>query len=154
MSWRDSRTTVRTTTGPTATEDLGRRIAQDLAPGDVLLLVGELAAGKTTFVRGLADGLGADPEGVSSPTFVLIQTYSCSRGDILRLHHVDLYRLKRRQEMVELGLEELVADPAAVTAVEWPRDLVDPDLPAAAGVWRIEIEATGETTREIRVHAP
>ncbi len=154
MSWRNSGTTVRTTTGPAATEDLGRRIAEELEPGDVLLLVGELAAGKTTLVRGLAHGLGADPEGVSSPTFVLIQTYPCSRIGILRLHHVDLYRLKRRQEMVELGLEELVADPAAVTAVEWPRDLVDPALPAATTVWRIELEAVSERTRKIRVHGP
>ncbi len=154
MSWRGSGTTVKTSNGPTATEEIGRRIAEELEPGDVLLLVGELAAGKTTLVRGLARGLGAEPGSVSSPTFVLIQTYSCLREDILRLHHVDLYRLKRRQEILELGLDELLADPAAVTAVEWPRDLVDPDLPAPAGVWRVELEATSERTRKIRVHGP
>jgi tRNA threonylcarbamoyladenosine biosynthesis protein TsaE len=101
------------------TEVLGRDLAATLGPGSVVLLAGELGAGKTAFVRGLAAGLGIDPRSVSSPTFTLIQEY---RGGRLLLYHVDLYRLSRA-EADDLGLE----DPAmeqGVIAIEWPDRLV------------------------------
>ena len=81
----------------------------------MVLLSGDLGAGKTAFVRGLAEGLGIDPGSVSSPTFTLIQEY---RGGRLPLHHVDLYRLQPI-EVDDLGLDELTLE-GGVTAIEWP----------------------------------
>jgi tRNA threonylcarbamoyladenosine biosynthesis protein TsaE len=96
---------------------LGERVAGTLQPGTFVLLHGDLGAGKTAFVRGLAAGLGANPEDVSSPTFVLIQHYSGR----MPLVHVDLYRLDSGAAVDDLGLEELVS--GAVVAVEWAERL-------------------------------
>jgi tRNA threonylcarbamoyladenosine biosynthesis protein TsaE len=93
---------------------VGRAFAERLEPGAVLLIDGPLGAGKTAFVRGVADGLGAAPEAVSSPTFTLIQEYD---GGRLRLFHADLYRLTTA-EAEDLGLPE--TGDAGVLAVEWP----------------------------------
>ena len=83
-----------------------------------MLLSGELGAGKTAFVRGLARGLGADPDEVSSPTFVLVTSYPGR----LTLHHADLYRLRGDGDESEIGLEELPG-PRGVLAVEWAERL-------------------------------
>jgi tRNA threonylcarbamoyladenosine biosynthesis protein TsaE len=103
------------------------RVAGDLAgtlsPGDVVLLSGNLGAGKTAFVRGLAEGLGIDPEDVSSPTFTLVHEY---RGGRLTLYHADLYRLEKAATD-DLGLEELQS---GVLAIEWP-DRLTHSLPSA-----------------------
>jgi tRNA threonylcarbamoyladenosine biosynthesis protein TsaE len=107
------------------TADVARHLANSLAPGSIVLLYGDLGAGKTAFVRGLAEGLGIDPEEVSSPTFVLIQEY---RGGRLPLFHADLYRLDDPREVDELGLEELGAD--GVLAVEWAEKLGSPSANA------------------------
>jgi tRNA threonylcarbamoyladenosine biosynthesis protein TsaE len=92
----------------------GCELAAALQRGAVVLLSGDLGAGKTAFVRGLAAGLGIDPNEVSSPTFTLIQEY---RGGRLTLYHVDLYRLQAG-EVDDLGLDELTEE--GVTAIEWP----------------------------------
>jgi len=86
--------------------------------GEVVLLTGELGSGKTAFVRGLARGLGADPEEVASPTFVLLTAYPGR----LTLHHADLYRLRGDGDDRELGLEELPG-PSGVLAIEWAERL-------------------------------
>ena len=108
------------------TEAAGTRLAQSLCAGDVVLLYGDLGAGKTAFTRGLAQGLGIDPADVSSPTFTLIQEYHGR----LPLYHVDLYRLDER-EVDDLGLEELVVGDGVVV-IEWaerwrgrPDDVID-----------------------------
>lgn len=106
---------IRTTTSEAETSAVGREVGEAVQAGTVLLLTGDLGAGKTAFVRGLAAGLGIDPAEVSSPTFTLIQEY---RGGRLRLQHVDLYRLKPA-EVEDLGLDELAAGDV-VTAIEWP----------------------------------
>jgi tRNA threonylcarbamoyladenosine biosynthesis protein TsaE len=117
-----SAATVRYETASEAeTSAVGERVASAVVPGDVILLYGELGAGKTAFVRGLARGLGAAQDEVSSPTFTLIQEYS-TRGGVL--FHVDLYRLKP-EEVDDLGLDELMGA-GSVVAVEWPERWRDP----------------------------
>jgi len=125
------------------TSAAGERLGETLRGGDVVLLHGDLGAGKTAFVRGLARGLGADPSEVSSPTFTLIQEY---RGRVT-LFHVDLYRLEER-EVDDLGLEELVLGDGVV-AIEWaerwrgrPDDVIE-----------VRIEEVGEENRRIRIAA-
>jgi len=103
------------------TADVARAIAASLSPGAVLLLIGDLGAGKTAFVRGLAEGLGVSPEDVSSPTFTLIQEYRSGRVPLI---HVDLYRLDNAREIDELGLEELGLN--SVLAIEWAEKLPRP----------------------------
>ena len=95
------------------TRGVAREVAEILRPGDVLWLSGGLGAGKTEFAKGLGEGLGiAEP--IVSPTFMLAREYQGRLG----LLHVDLYRLERAQEVIDLGLEDLAAD-EAVTVVEW-----------------------------------
>jgi tRNA threonylcarbamoyladenosine biosynthesis protein TsaE len=113
------------------TSAIGERFASAVRPGDVVLLYGELGAGKTAFVRGLARGLGMAEDEVSSPTFTLIQEYEVGNG---WLFHVDLYRL-RPDEVDDLGLDELTAS-GGVVAVEWPDRWRD--RPTAARAVRIE----------------
>jgi tRNA threonylcarbamoyladenosine biosynthesis protein TsaE len=118
-----------------------RRLAEHLPPGALVLLTGDLGAGKTAFVRGLAAGLGIDPDDVSSPTFTLIQEYVGARV----LRHVDLYRLKGA-EIDDLGLDELTQD-GAVVAIEWAERLSAP--PASA--IRVTIVDLGGDAREISI---
>ncbi len=101
------------TTSEEETCEAGKIIAAELRVGDVVLIDGPLGAGKTAFVRGLAEGLGADPRNVSSPTFTILQQY---RGS-MPLYHADLYRLAPA-EVADLGLEETGLD--GILAVEWP----------------------------------
>jgi len=132
-----------------ATVDLGARLAGSLEPGAAVLLEGELGAGKTAFVRGLAIGLGAPEEGVSSPTFTLIQEY---RGRMPFLH-ADLYRISDEDELYGTGFFDLLGGEGAVL-VEWA-DRIPGALPAerleirlrhggrAPDVRHLEIEGTG-----------
>lgn len=104
-----------TTHSEQETTEAGRRLGSSLPPGSIVLLTGDLGAGKTAFVRGLAIGIGVEAAEVSSPTFTIIQEY---RGGRFVMRHVDLYRLTPR-EVDELGLEEMTLEPA-LTAIEWP----------------------------------
>jgi len=97
---------------------VGRKLAAALQAGDVVLLYGDLGAGKTAFVKGLAEGLGVARDEVSSPTFTLVQEY---RGGRLTLFHVDLYRLNDPREVDDLGLDEIAED--GVLAIEWAEKL-------------------------------
>lgn len=140
---------------PEDTVDRGRLLAKKLVAGDVVLLVGDLAAGKTTLTRGIVKGLSGDPDDVSSPSFVLIQSYACRSGGIRSVHHVDLYRVGDRvAELRELGLEDVLSDPQAVVVVEWPKDTLATWVPADARVWRVRLTLTDTTARKIEVTAP
>jgi tRNA threonylcarbamoyladenosine biosynthesis protein TsaE len=120
---------------------LGQRLAGTLTTGTFVLLHGDLGAGKTAFVRGMAAGLGADPAEVSSPTFVLIQHY---KGN-LPLTHVDLYRLDRGPAVDDLGLEELAS--GGVVAIEWAERLPHP----LAGSVTVKIEDLGGDQRRVSI---
>ena len=120
------------------TASVATALAATLVAGNVILLSGNLGAGKTAFVRGLAEGLGIDPEDVSSPTFTLVHEY---RGGRLTLYHVDLYRLEKAATD-DLGLEELHR---GVLAIEWP-DRLSHEFPGAR---RISIEVLDGDERRI-----
>jgi tRNA threonylcarbamoyladenosine biosynthesis protein TsaE len=131
---------VRVTRSEDETTAVARELAATLRAGDVLLLSGNLGAGKTAFVRGLAEGLGISPDDVSSPTFTLIHEY---RGGRLKLYHADLYRLERAATE-DLGIEELGAADG-VLAIEWPDRLSH----AIEGARCVDIEVVDEQTRRI-----
>ena len=125
---------------------LGERLARDLPRRAVVLLIGNLGAGKTTLAKGIAKGLGAaQPEEVSSPTFTLIHEY----GNARRVYHIDLYRLDREQEAAGLGLDEIF-ERDAVVLIEWGER-----FPALLPAERIEIRLrrAGDESREIEVEA-
>jgi tRNA threonylcarbamoyladenosine biosynthesis protein TsaE len=127
------------------TAAVGARLARELRPGAVIHLFGDLGAGKTVFVRGLAEGLGLDPDEVSSPTFTLIQEYR--EPERVTLFHVDLYRLEGA-EVRDLGLDSLTAD--GIVAIEWANRLPDPDARAIV----VRIEDAGDDERRVRVEMP
>jgi tRNA threonylcarbamoyladenosine biosynthesis protein TsaE len=122
------------------TAALGRDLGRRLQAGGVVLLEGPLGAGKTAFARGLADGLGCDPDDVSSPTFTIVQEY---RGRV-RMQHVDLYRLTPA-EVDDLALEDLMED--SVLAVEWPERW----SAAPAGAVRVRLDPAGESRRRVTI---
>jgi len=131
------------TASVTETEEIARALAASMRGGEVVLLSGELGAGKTAFVRGLARGLGVDPEEVASPTFVLLTSYPGR----LRLHHADLYRLAGNGDDRELGLEELPG-PAGVLAIEWAERL---SLRPWARAIEVTLQHAGEDRRLVRI---
>ena len=135
------RTLTLETAGEEETSSAGESFAADLRAGDVILLHGDLGAGKTAFVRGMARGLGVPPSDITSPTFTLIQEYPSSRGI---LYHVDLYRLNP-PEVEDLGLEELIA--SGIVAVEWPDRWRD----APAGGYEVRLEHLGGDRRALRI---
>jgi tRNA threonylcarbamoyladenosine biosynthesis protein TsaE len=123
---------------------LGERLARDFAPGAVVLLIGNLGAGKTTLAKGIVKGLSAaSPEEVASPTFTLIHEY----GDPPLVYHVDLYRLDDAAAVATLGLEELFDKPAVVL-IEWGERF--PDLMPPERV-EIRLTALADDEREIAV---
>lgn len=117
------------------------QLAEELTAGCFVLLYGDLGAGKTAFVRGLAEGLGIDPGDVSSPTFTLVQDY---RGR-LRLFHVDLYRVDKAIDVEDLALDDLADQ--GVVAVEWAERLAARPERAVD----VRIEDLGGDTRRIRI---
>jgi tRNA threonylcarbamoyladenosine biosynthesis protein TsaE len=123
---------------------LGETLAAELPAKAVVLLVGNLGAGKTTLAKGIVKGLGAaQPDEISSPTFTLIHEYSPS------VYHIDLYRLDKPTEVATLGLDEIF-DREAVVLIEWGEK-----FPALMPADRIEIRlrTTGDSSREIEVLA-
>lgn len=112
---------------PQATLDMGRRLGQTLPLGTILALSGDLGAGKTWLTKGVAEGLGVT-DTVTSPTFTLMADYAGKRG---RLVHLDLYRLGEGH-VADLGLDEMIGQSDALTAVEWPERLAEWPSPPLA----------------------
>ncbi len=119
-----------------ATTRAGAQLATRVEGGDAIALIGDLGAGKTTFVAGLVAALGGGA--ASSPTFSLVNEYPRGR---LRVWHVDLYRLERAAELPELGLDDVIGDRRGIVIVEWADkfDVMPPDH------LRLELSHTGET---------
>jgi len=103
------------------TQDLGKKFAATLKGGEVILLQGDLGSGKTTFVQGVAQGLGVSRV-ITSPTFILMRTYSIPHATDLSLYHLDLYRLEHGadREIEALGVFDLWGKPDAIVCIEWP----------------------------------
>lgn len=130
---------------PAETQTIGERLGARLGPGAVVACTGELGAGKTCFLQGLARGLGVTGE-VTSPTFVLVNQY---RGR-LPVYHVDAYRTASLGELMDLGLEEMLHGDG-VTVIEWADKLL-PLLPART--IRVAISGLGDEPREIVIEEP
>ena len=138
-------TIVAITSAVDATQELGAAIAELARPDDIILLAGELGAGKTALVQGFARGLGIT-EQVTSPTFMLARQHE---GGRLVLHHIDVYRLEQMQEVFDVGLPELL-DEGGVTVIEWG-DAIAPALPADYLEVRLRF-GEGDDDRIIDVH--
>ncbi len=140
----DSERTI-ISTSPEQTRALGVRLGQLLQPGDFVGLIGDLGAGKTHFVRGVAEGVGVERSQVASPTFAIVYPYE---GGRIRLYHADLYRLADYDELYATGFMDLLGGDGAVL-VEW----LD-KVPEAAPAERLMIEIdvpTGEAAENQRV---
>lgn len=111
------------------TEEIAADLAAALKGGDVVALYGDLGAGKTCFVRGLASGLGIDPMAVSSPTFIILQEYGAARVGAPSIAHLDGYRLQGLDELETIGWNELLERENCIIAVEWA-ERFEPLLPA------------------------
>ena len=125
------------------TRDLGEKLAADLHPGDVVLLEGDLGAGKSELTRGIARGLGVT-ETITSPSFTILNVYESGRCP---LYHFDWYRLESAEELYELGMDEYLGGDG-IAVVEWPGQCPEA-IPQRA--IRIRIQALGETVREFTV---
>lgn len=102
------------------TEKIGQKLALKLKGGDVLCLYGELGAGKTTLVKGLAKGLEIKKD-INSPTFSLMNLYKAKKS--IKLVHIDTYRLTNKQELVDIGAEDYLSAPDTICVVEWPEKI-------------------------------
>ena len=123
------------------TRALGEKLAGRLQPGDVLLLEGDLGAGKSELTRGIAKGLGVT-ETVTSPSFTILNVYESGR---FPLYHFDWYRLESSEELYELGMDEYLGG-IGIALVEWPEQCPDA---VPENCLRIRITATGENSRQI-----
>jgi tRNA threonylcarbamoyladenosine biosynthesis protein TsaE len=129
---------------PEETVQLGERLGQTLPNGSVIGLVGDLGAGKTQFVKGIARGLGINAR-IHSPSFTLVNEYNSDKS---RLCHLDLYRLETSDQFLAAGLDQYVSIPDAVTVIEW-FDRWTPDLPQPGAGLIIRIKTLNENQREL-----
>jgi len=143
-----SETKVFETNSAAETDALGARLARALNAPAIVLLSGELGAGKTVFVRGMLKGLDAPADvRVTSPTYVLLHSY---KGGRATLHHIDAYRLRGgADELADSGLLECFDDAGAITCIEWPQRVGNVKFPGA--VVKVRIEHVGALTRTVEI---
>ena len=132
-------------TTPAETESAAAALAALLSPGDIVALYGDLGAGKTAFVRGLAGGLGINAE-VSSPTFALVHDYGAGENGA-SLVHFDMYRVAGWDDLDTTGFYDYI-DRRAILAVEWAEN-IEAALPA--DVWRVTLTRLDDTRRRIEI---
>ena len=130
------------TTSAAETEALGRRLARAFAPGDVVALYGDLGAGKTHLVKGIAAALGVPPMAVTSPTFTVVNEYA---GADFPIYHLDAYRIEHLDELFELGYEDYFYG-EGLCLIEWP-EKVEPLLPPHTR--RLRLTHAGHDRRHI-----
>lgn len=143
-------TTTYHTTSPTETEELARKLISDVHVGAVIALEGELGAGKTVFVKGIAKALGIEAV-IQSPTFVLMKVYEVQYHAMRRLVHVDCYRLGGSLDLRAVGLEDYVHDPESLVVIEWA-DKAHDLVPQNA--IRVRMVSQGEYERAIEITLP
>ncbi len=138
-----------TTNNEQETHDFAVSFAKTLSSGAIILLEGELGAGKTCFTRGLCEGLGGNPREVNSPTFIIMQEYAIS--DDRRLVHIDAYRLSGEEELESIGWNELLEDRNTIIAIEWPSRIQNaiPKNAISIQINHLDIE-----TRELNIKKP
>jgi len=128
------------------TFDLAYRVGEAIDEPAVFLLQGDLGAGKTVFAKGVGAGLDIDPAEVNSPTFTIVNRHEGR----MRLYHLDLYRIAGgANEVYDLGLEEILAEPGAVVVIEWPERLGAFAIPS---VYRVVIDDLGGDERSVSVY--
>ena len=133
------------TRSPEETIAAGRQLALLLQAGQMIILRGDLGAGKTTLVKGIAEGFkAAREEDVTSPTFTLVHEY---RGPAVTLFHIDLYRIDTEREFATIGIDDLRAEPGSILLVEWGEKF---EQMKAQSDGEISIQRTGEKGRNIR----
>lgn len=129
---------------------LGNTIAKALHSGDIILLHGEMGSGKTTLTKGILSHFGIHPDTVVSPTFSLMQQYSVnSDQEIDTIIHVDTYRLRESQELVDIGLTDYLGESRTVCIIEWPEKAQE--LLQEKKLIHIYCVSVDETTREYRI---
>ena len=139
--------------GEAAMRELGTTIAGQLTPGDVVLLHGDLGAGKTTMAQGIAAGLGVEVA-IQSPTFTLVSEYPVrlAGGEQTTLYHLDLYRLNDPEELGDIGWDELISADDSVMVVEWPERAGDwlPELYLLVSISHAGPDARQVAIREVQ----
>ena len=122
---------------------IAKKFAKTLKPGAVVALEGDLGSGKTTFIKGVALGLGLkDADDVKSPTFAILHVYPTTP----KLYHFDLYRFETAKEAEAIGFEEFTNDPGVISCIEWPERAAALIPPSAI---RLRLEVAGEHSRKI-----
>lgn len=125
---------------------IGNQIASTLHGGDIVLLYGDLGAGKTTLTKGIAEGLKVTNE-ITSPTFTLMNIYPASAQEINQLVHIDTYRMEDAQELVNIGVDDYLGATDTVTIIEWPAK-IEPLL-VGKKLKKLYLEHAGEDKRKI-----
>ncbi len=130
---------------PTETFEIGFRFGESLKGGEIILLHGELGAGKTLFTKGVVEALDFDSEEVTSPSFTLVNIYEGR----LKIYHIDLYRLNEGAAGYAVDLDELLTDERAVIIIEWAERLANFPLPPS--VFHVSISGDGDDARTIKI---
>ena len=134
-------------TSPEATFEFGERLSRELRAGDVVLLHGDLGAGKTLLTKGLVSGLGFDVDEVTSPSFALVNLYRTPKFDV---YHIDLWRIEKSENAgFEVGLAEILAETNALIIIEWAERLGDQRFESR--VFDIQIIGDGDNPRTFRI---
>ena len=133
------------------TKNIGKNTASESSGGDILLLQGELGAGKTTFTKGFCNYFGIEESNVRSPTFTLINVYPANKNtqQAEQIVHIDTYRMEHEQDLVDIGVEEYLDDPDSIVIIEWPEKIES--LIKDKDTKTIEFKHIDKNEREIKI---